>query len=205
MNLWQLSEELYFDLRLNISLAGLKIRLTRKGDAFSISKLEKENADDDGNEEAANDLLGVRDRGLVSNNVASPTMHRDVVKGTRERDSEGEKRAVESPSKKAKLAGKNGIPEGDAELHGGQEEEPLIANKSKLGISADRGFQEKYVAGGEKANEALVPSADAAKTMGDGAVSAVPDGSSVPPKVPENASNPEPLNREIYRVPSHAG
>ncbi|CAM6058725.1 unnamed protein product [Sphagnum tenellum] len=181
-----------------------KIRLTRKGDAFSILKLEKETADENGGDGGANNLASKRDEGLAKQ--VTPNMAKEI----QERDGETEKEISEPANKRTKH-GKNSMPQIVSESggYGGQEGNyPGMEDSLLHGAFATHSntTSQKDCVGGAGKPVPSVSVSEGAKAFQDGVASAVlGTGTMQQANTAENTASRESLVQEIYPIPSHAG
>lgn len=185
--------------------AAFKIRLTRKGDAFSILKLEKETADENGGDGGANNLASKRDEGLAKQ--VTPNMAKEI----QERDGETEKEISEPANKRTKH-GKNSMPQIVSESGGygsqegnypGMKEDSLL--HGAFATHSNTTSQKECVGGAGKPVPSVSVS-EGTKAFQDGVTSAVlGTGTMQQVNTAENTASRESLVQEIYPIPSHAG
>ena len=183
--------------------AGLKIRLTRTGDAFSIAKQQQ--GKEDGTEETT----------TTTTTTIMPIESSAKIRKDREDENNDNNNStiIETPSKKSRHSGKNGVPDNTNTnanatvtaatpgVAAGQrnlvqdsgESNPLDVTKStRMESHQDTtGIQETTnTEGGDNGMDAAAePSKETA----------------MPLKTPESAARPEPPAGDVYRIPSYAG
>lgn len=206
--------------------AGLKIRLTRTGDAFSIAKQQQ--GKEDGTEETTTPTTTGGNEGdeEMVNHVAYPPSPVKTImpiessaKIRKDREDENNDNnnsaIIETPSKKSRHSGKNGVPDNtntNANATATATAAIPVVAAGQRNLVQDSGESNPHDVTKSIRMESHQDTTGIQETTntegGDNGMDAAAEPSketAMPLKTPESAARPEPPAGDVYRIPSYAG
>ena len=208
--------------------AGLKIRLTRTGDAFSIAKQQQQQGKEDGAEETtatATTTGGNEGDEEMMNHVAYPPSPVKTImpiessakirkdREDENNDNNNNSTIIETPSKKSRHSGRNGVPDNtNTNANATVTAATPVVAAGQRNLVQDSGESNPLDVTKSIRMESHQDTTGIQETTntegGDNGMDAAAEPSketAMPLKTPESAARPEPPAGDVYRIPSYAG